>query len=60
MGGITMAITPYEVNDIPVSSRKGSGRTSSIFTEEVINKLLNYNKLPLNTGMMGLSQEDIN
>jgi len=41
MGGITMAITPYEVNDIPVSSRKGSGRTSSIFTEEVINKLLN-------------------
>lgn len=36
-----MGITPYEVKDIPVSNRKGSGRTSSIFTDEVIEKLLN-------------------
>ena len=40
-GRYNMAITPYEVNDIPVTSRKGSGRTSSIFTEEVISQLLN-------------------
>ena len=40
-GRYNMAIEPYEVKDIPVSNRKGSGRTSSIFTDEVINKLLN-------------------
>ena len=40
-GRYNMAITPYEVNDIPVSSRKGSGRTSSIFTDDVINQLSN-------------------
>lgn len=36
-----MSITPYEVKDIPISSRSGSGRTSSVFTDELIQKLLN-------------------
>mgnify|MGYP001219395109 CR=1 FL=1 len=36
-----MGITPYEVKDIPVSSRDGSGRNSSVFTDELINQLLN-------------------
>lgn len=40
-GRYNMVITPYEVSDIPVSNRKGSGRTSSIFTDEVIDQLLN-------------------
>jgi len=36
-----MSITPYEVKDIPISSRTGSGRTSSVFTDELIQKLIN-------------------
>jgi len=35
-----MAITPFEVDTIPITTRQGSGRTSSVFTDEVINMLL--------------------
>jgi len=36
-----MGITPYEVKDIPLSSRDGSGRNSTVFTDDLINHLIN-------------------
>jgi len=34
-----MAITPFEVDSIPITKRQGSGRTSSVFTEDTIDML---------------------
>lgn len=36
-----MGITPYEVESIPLANRNGSGRTSSVFTDEVVSMLQN-------------------
>jgi hypothetical protein len=36
-----MGITPYEVKEIPLSNRDGSGRNSSVFTDDLINHLIN-------------------